>query len=138
MKNSTAINRDSSPHYRDTGDSKKATMMEVTVPILSLHGMVVKVKNDNQREDKIAETATAVASFLHDAKKVLLTHVSSVPVPLFILTPLSHGGDGSEKNIILKPAVCWMAILSMFTFQRLFVYNKEEDEEEEGKDDDLR
>ncbi len=62
----------------------------------------------------------------------------SVPVPLLILMPLSHGGDGSKKNIILKPAVHWMAILSTFTFQGLFVYNKEEDKDEEGKDDDLR
>jgi hypothetical protein len=84
MKNSTAINRDGSPHYKDTGGSKKATMIEVTVTILSLHGMVVKVKNDNQRDDKIAERATVVASFFHDAEKVLLTHVPSVPVPLLI------------------------------------------------------
>ncbi len=92
-------------------------MMEVTVTILSLHGMVVKAKNDNRRENEVAETATVVASFLHDAKKVLLTRVPSVPVSLLIPAPLSCGGDGSEKNIILKPAVHWTAMLSTFTFE---------------------
>jgi hypothetical protein len=129
-----ALNRDNSPRCTNMGDRKKSTMMEVTVTILSLHGMVVKAKNDNRRENEVAETATVVASFLHDAKKVLLTHVPSVPVSLLIPAPLSRGGDGSEKNIILKPAVRWTAMLSTFTFERLFV----RDEEEEGTDDDLR
>mmetsp|Transcript_22007 Transcript_22007/g.40373 ORF Transcript_22007/g.40373 Transcript_22007/m.40373 type:complete len:558 (+) Transcript_22007:262-1935(+) len=110
----------------DIDDNSKT--MEVTISVLSLHGIVAKKSRSSNKLDKklkrkggalpLDPTATIVASFAQNISKerVFLTHVPSFPVPLTSGATSSSAAAASDSSSssgngggggMLQPVVHW-------------------------------